>query len=102
MCLRLTCKFRFLVELLYTNTKLFSTTWGPKLGMRQMIASRYTFGYEINMLSSFTVHTKALSFYGVILPSIVNLIGVCGFSILSCILGGQALASAGNGQLSWT
>ena len=57
---------------------------------------------RINMLSSFTVHTKALSFYGVILPSIVNLIGVCGFSILSCILGGQALASAGNGQLSWT
>ena len=51
--------------------------------------------------SSFTAHTRALSFYGVILLSIVNLIEICGFSILSCIIGGQALASAANGQLSW-
>ncbi|KAF8726540.1 hypothetical protein AX14_007745 [Amanita brunnescens Koide BX004] len=53
--------------------------------MRQMIASRYSFG-----------------FYGVILLSVLNLIGLCGFCILNCVLGGQTLASAANGQLSWS
>ncbi|KAF8991744.1 cytosine-purine permease, partial [Cyathus striatus] len=59
--------------------------WGPKLGMRQMIISRYSFGY-----------------FGIMLPCLLNLIGLCGFSILNCILGGQALASITNGRLSWT
>ncbi|EDR02133.1 cytosine-purine permease [Laccaria bicolor S238N-H82] len=63
----------------------YLATWGPKLGMRQMVISRYSFGY-----------------YGIIIPSILNLVNMFGFSILNCILGGQALASAGNGNLSWT
>ncbi|KXN87084.1 Purine-cytosine permease fcyB [Leucoagaricus sp. SymC.cos] len=63
----------------------FVSTWGPKLGMRQMVISRYAFGY-----------------YGVILCCVLNLIGMCGFSILNCILGGQALASVLNGNLNWT
>ncbi|RDB27544.1 Purine-cytosine permease fcyB [Hypsizygus marmoreus] len=63
----------------------YLATWGPKLGMRQMIISRYSFGY-----------------YGVIIPCIFNLIGMIGFSILNCILGGQALASVSNDNLSWT
>lgn len=63
---------------------LQSCTWGPKLGMRQMITSRYSFGY-----------------YGVIVPCIFNLIGMIAFSILNSIIGGQALASV-NGDLSWT
>ncbi|KAF8223465.1 NCS cytosine-purine permease [Tricholoma matsutake] len=62
----------------------YLTTWGPKLGMRQMIISRYSFGY-----------------YGVIFPCILNLVVMCGFSILNCILGGQTLASVTN-NLSWT
>lgn len=33
---------------------------------------------------------------------LLNLIGMCGFSILNCILGGQALASVSNQDLSWT
>ncbi|KAF8991746.1 permease for cytosine/purines, uracil, thiamine, allantoin-domain-containing protein [Cyathus striatus] len=53
--------------------------------MRQMVIARYCFGY-----------------YGVIIPCTLNLIGVCGFSIWSCILGGQAFASANSGHLSWT
>ncbi|EDR06733.1 cytosine-purine permease [Laccaria bicolor S238N-H82] len=63
----------------------YLATWGPKLGMRQMVISRYSFGY-----------------YGIIIPCILNLLNMFGFSILNCILGGQALASAGNGNLSWT
>ncbi|KAF8189306.1 hypothetical protein BJ912DRAFT_377421 [Pholiota molesta] len=53
--------------------------------MRQMILARYTFGY-----------------YGVILPCVLNLASVVGFSVSNCILGGQALASVTNGHLSWT
>ncbi|KAF9048223.1 hypothetical protein BDZ89DRAFT_1057799 [Hymenopellis radicata] len=60
------------------------TTWGPKLGLRQMIQARYSFGY-----------------FGVIVPCIFNLIGMCGFCILNCILGGQTLASVAGGHLSW-
>ena len=40
-------------------------------------------------------------YYGVILICILNLINMIGFSILNCILGGQALASVVNGQMSW-
>lgn len=32
----------------------------------------------------------------------MNLIGMIGFSILNCILGGQALASVSDNNLSWT
>ncbi|KAG6812526.1 hypothetical protein H0H92_002417 [Tricholoma furcatifolium] len=63
----------------------YFSTWGPKLGMRQMIISRYSFGY-----------------YGVILPCVLNLIGMAGFSVLNSIVGGQALASVSNGSLSWS
>ncbi|KAF8872734.1 NCS cytosine-purine permease [Infundibulicybe gibba] len=44
----------------------------------------------------------AYLYYGVILPCVLNLIGMCGFCILNCILGGQTLASVAGGNLSWT
>ncbi|KIK95841.1 hypothetical protein PAXRUDRAFT_139812 [Paxillus rubicundulus Ve08.2h10] len=63
----------------------YLNTWGPRTGMRQMIQSRYSFGY-----------------FGVILPAVLNLIGLCGFNILNCILGGQALSSVTNNNMTWT
>ncbi|KAL4068556.1 permease for cytosine/purines, uracil, thiamine, allantoin-domain-containing protein [Scleroderma yunnanense] len=63
----------------------YFNTWGPRTGMRQMVISRYSFGY-----------------YGLMIPAILNLIGLCGFNILNCILGGQALASVSNNSMSWT
>lgn len=51
---------------------------------------------------SYTFTKRDLSYYGVILPCIMNLIGMIGFSILNCILGGQALASVSGQHLSWT
>ena len=36
------------------------------------------------------------------IPAILNLIGLCGFNILNCILGGQALSSVTNNTMSWT
>lgn len=43
-----------------------------------------------------------ISYYGVIIPCIFNMIGMCGFSILNSILGGQTLAAVSNDNLSWT
>ncbi|RXW19399.1 hypothetical protein EST38_g6456 [Candolleomyces aberdarensis] len=82
--LRDTCLTILFFNLLCCFFPAYFATWGPKLGMRQMIASRYSFGY-----------------YGVIVPCIFNLIGMVGFSILNAILGGQALASV-TSNLSWS
>ncbi|KAF8067891.1 cytosine-purine permease [Lyophyllum atratum] len=78
------CLVILFFNLLCCALPAYFTTWGPKLGMRQMISSRYSFGY-----------------YGVIIPCVLNLIVMMGFSVLNSILGGQALASV-NGRLSWT
>ena len=40
-------------------------------------------------------------YYGVILICVLDLMGLIGFAILNCIVGGQSLASAVNGHLSW-
>lgn len=68
-----------------------------------MVISRYAFGYAF---TSFDGHLDMLipffRYYGVLLCCLLNLIGMCGFSILNCILGGQALASVSNQNLSWT
>ncbi|KAI0284674.1 permease for cytosine/purines, uracil, thiamine, allantoin-domain-containing protein [Russula aff. rugulosa BPL654] len=61
----------------------YLTTWGPKLGLRQLCASRYTFGY-----------------YGAAVPSFLSIANGVGFNTLNCILGGQALSSIAN--ISWT
>ncbi|PFH47937.1 hypothetical protein AMATHDRAFT_76967 [Amanita thiersii Skay4041] len=82
--LRDTCLCILFFDLLCFAFPSYFTVWGPKLGMRQMIASRYSFG-----------------FYGIIIPCILNLIGMCGFCILNCILGGQTLAATADGDLSW-
>jgi len=42
------------------------------------------------------------SYYGVIIPCVLNLVNLCGFCILDAILGGQTLASVADGDLSWT
>lgn len=67
-----------------------------------MILSRYSFGSaylnaKCNILSFYQTR-----YYGVILPCILNLATVVGFSVSGCIVGGQALASVSNGNLSWT
>lgn len=81
--LRDTCLTILFFNLLCCAFPAYFCTWGPKLGMRQMIASRYSFGY-----------------YGVIIPCIFNLIGMVAFSILNSIIAGQALASVTT-NLSW-
>ncbi|KAI0684962.1 NCS cytosine-purine permease [Cytidiella melzeri] len=83
--LRDSCLVILFFNLLCSAPPAYLTTWGPKLGLRQMCQARYSFGY-----------------FGVILPCILNLISMCGFCILNGILGGQTLASVSNGNLSWS
>ncbi|KAI0305268.1 NCS cytosine-purine permease [Multifurca ochricompacta] len=77
--LRDSCLTILFFNLLCAIPPAYFTTWGPKLGLRQLCASRYTFGY-----------------HGVIIPGLFSLIGGVGFCILSSILGGQSLATVGN------
>lgn len=70
--------------------------------MRQMIVSRYSFGYVSYISSNEVAKNISVRYYGVIIPCIMNLIGMIGFSILNSILGGQALASVSSHNLSWT
>ncbi|KAK7031300.1 hypothetical protein VNI00_013555 [Paramarasmius palmivorus] len=79
------CLVIWLFTMLCAVPPAYLATWGPKLGLRQMVQARYSFGY-----------------YGVILPCILNLIGMIGFCILNAILGGQTLAAVADGNLSWT
>ncbi|CAE6384304.1 unnamed protein product [Rhizoctonia solani] len=66
----------FFINLLSATLPAYFSTFGPRLGMRQMIVSRYSFG-----------------FYGSIIPSLLNLITFMGFLILNLILGGETLAA---------
>ncbi|KAG1831036.1 permease for cytosine/purines, uracil, thiamine, allantoin-domain-containing protein [Suillus variegatus] len=81
--LRDSCLVILFFNLLGCALPAYLNTWGPRTGMRQMIQSRYSFGY-----------------FGIIIPAVLNLIGLCGFNILNGILGGQALASVSS-NMSW-
>ncbi|KAK1229624.1 hypothetical protein PQX77_007317 [Marasmius sp. AFHP31] len=81
---RASCLVITFFTLLCSLPPAYLATWGPKLGLRQMVQARYSFGY-----------------YGVIVPCILNLVNMIGFCILNCILGGQTLASVADGHLSY-
>ncbi|CAE6415897.1 unnamed protein product [Rhizoctonia solani] len=66
----------FFINMLSAMLPAYFSTFGPRLGMRQMIVSRYSFG-----------------FYGSIIPSLLNLVTFMGFLILNLILGGETLAA---------
>ncbi|THH07037.1 hypothetical protein EW145_g3664 [Phellinidium pouzarii] len=57
--------------------------FGPKLGTRVMVHSRFSFGY-----------------LGSIIPSLLNVFTLEGYLVLNIIIGGQTLASVSN-HLSW-
>ncbi|KAI0797398.1 cytosine-purine permease [Irpex lacteus] len=85
LCLRDSCLVILFFNLLCSAVPAYLSTWGPKLGLRQMCQARYSFGY-----------------FGVIIPCIFNLAAMTGFCILNGILGGQTLSSVSNGNLSWS
>lgn len=58
----------------------YFSTFGSKLGLRQMVQARYSFG-----------------FWAAIFPALLNLATMMGYLILTCILGGSTLSSASVG-----
>ncbi|CAL1709708.1 unnamed protein product [Somion occarium] len=67
------------VDIISCAFPAFFATFGPKLGTRAMVQSRFSWGY-----------------YGAIIPSILNVISMQGYLIINCIVGGQTLASISN------
>ncbi len=61
----------------------FFSTMGPKLGLRQMVVSRFSFGWV-----------------GAILMSIFNVIATIGWSAVNSIVGGQLLAAVSGGIIA--
>ncbi|CAE6471790.1 unnamed protein product [Rhizoctonia solani] len=61
-----------------------SSTFGPKLGLRQMVQARYSFGW-----------------FGAIVPGAFNLLVMMGYNILNAILAGQTLSVVSGGKMSW-
>ncbi|GJJ68511.1 hypothetical protein EMPS_00857 [Entomortierella parvispora] len=66
-------------------TTAFCATLGPKLGLRQMVISRFSFGW-----------------WGAVVLSFLNIITQIGFSIIAVILGGQTLVYVCGSKLPLT
>ena len=68
-----------------------------------MVQARYSFGLvsKVDCYRDFSL-LMPHRYFGVIVACILNLIGMCGFCILNCILGGQTLAAVADNNLSWT
>lgn len=62
----------------------YFATFGPLLGMRQMLQSRYSFG-----------------FWPALVPSFLNCLTLLGFLAINAILGGQTLSIASGSAMSW-
>ncbi|KAK4457341.1 putative purine-cytosine permease [Cladorrhinum samala] len=69
--------------LLTTVLPAYLATLGPKLGMRQMIQARYSYGR-----------------YLVSVPVFLNLATMTGFSVIIMVVGGQCLSAVADGHLS--
>ncbi|KAK7683805.1 hypothetical protein QCA50_013181 [Cerrena zonata] len=73
---RTSCLTILVVDLIACAFPAFFAVFGPKLGTRAMVQSRFSWGY-----------------YGAIIPSILNVVSMEGYLVINCIVGGQALAS---------
>ncbi|KAK0739587.1 permease for cytosine/purines, uracil, thiamine, allantoin-domain-containing protein [Apiosordaria backusii] len=71
--------------LLTTLLPAYLSTLGPKIGMRQMIQARYSYGR-----------------YLVSIPVFLNLATMTGFCIIIAVIGGQCLSAVADGNLSVT
>ncbi|KAK3308767.1 permease for cytosine/purines, uracil, thiamine, allantoin-domain-containing protein [Chaetomium strumarium] len=71
--------------LLTTILPAYLSTWGPKIGMRQMLQARYSFGR-----------------YLVSIPVLLNLATLTGFCVIMAVVGGQCLSAVADGNLSVT
>lgn len=94
----------------------YFSIFGARLGLRQMIHTRYAFGFVLLLslylspgvavyLLSFEfkmliAQLSSFRFYLTALPLILNMCGLMGYGILGAILGGQALSAINPSALS--
>ncbi|KAH8887380.1 hypothetical protein GQ53DRAFT_292659 [Thozetella sp. PMI_491] len=71
--------------LLTTTLPAYLSTLGPKIGMRQMVQARYSWGR-----------------YMICLPVLLNLATLTGFCVIMAVIGGQCLSAVADGNLSAT
>ncbi|KAI0147168.1 permease for cytosine/purines, uracil, thiamine, allantoin-domain-containing protein [Xylariaceae sp. FL1272] len=71
--------------LLFTIAPAYFCTFGPRTGLRQMIHSRYTFGY-----------------YAIAIIVLLNLATLSGFGIICMVLGGSTLSAVSDGDIDST
>ncbi|KAH9928587.1 purine-cytosine permease [Amylocystis lapponica] len=74
--LRTSLAVLLIVDLITCAVPAYFAVFGPKLGMRSMVQARYSWGYYLSAV-----------------PSALNVISMQGFLVISCIIGGQTLAS---------
>ncbi|GAB5593438.1 Purine-cytosine permease fcy21 [Umbelopsis nana] len=77
------CLTIIFVNLFATIFVAFVSTFGPKLGLRQMVGSRYAWGW-----------------YGVKIVAVLNSIACIGWSAINTIAGGQILSAVANENIS--
>lgn len=73
-------------------TSVSSAVFGPKLGMRAMVQSRFAWGC-VSRLHWHLALTNVASYYGAVIPSTLNVISCQGYLIANTIIGGQTLGS---------
>ncbi|TVY21373.1 Purine-cytosine permease fcyB [Lachnellula arida] len=73
----------FFFQFLTAIPPCYMVTMSPRTGMRQMIQARYSFGYYLN-----------------IVPIILNMASIMGFTMISTVVGGQCLVAIRNNGLS--
>ncbi|KAH7340420.1 NCS cytosine-purine permease [Rhizoctonia solani] len=79
----------------------YFSTFGPKLGLRQMVQARYSFGYVNHSACSANDDSIRGSWFGAIIPGAFNLLVMMGYNILNAILAGQTLSVVSGGKMSW-
>ncbi len=89
--------------LLTTILPAYLCTLGPKIGMRQMLQARYSFGYAPAASSMFDSDAHEYhSRYLVSIPVLLNLATLIGFCVIQAVIGGQCLSAVADGNLSVT
>ncbi|KAI0649846.1 permease for cytosine/purines, uracil, thiamine, allantoin-domain-containing protein [Trametes meyenii] len=73
--IRDSCYVILVVDIIVCAFPAFFATFGPKLGTRSMVQSRFSWGY-----------------YGAIIPSVLNVLSMQGYLVINTIIGGQTLA----------
>ncbi|KFA64990.1 hypothetical protein S40285_09060 [Stachybotrys chlorohalonatus IBT 40285] len=72
-------------SLLCTTFPAYFSTFGSRTGLRQMLHSRFTFGY-----------------YLISVVVALNLCTIAGFGVIDCVLGGSTLAAVSDGRIDST